>query len=526
MPEPGARVEFKNYMNTLFAPFVIYGDLECILVPTEVKAGKNTRIIQKHKVIKYGYKRICRENSFLTGEYQTYTGEDAISKLLTNLKKEQKDCNKLARQFFNKNGEMEDEDILHYREQTNCYICHKLIGIKDKSPYFHRINLNYLGAAHEKCKFKSFKIPIVFHNLRGYDSHPIIIEACNQKIEPNVIATNLQKYLSFSFGQQLIFIDSFQFMSTSLEKLVSNLKGKTSIDELHTKFPITVKRFSGEALYLVTQKGVFPYDYFDSPQKLDETSLPPKEAFYSTLYKSHISDNDYQRALKVWDHFKMKTFRDYLDLYQETDVLLLADTFENFRSTSHNTYGLDPANYISNPSLTWDAMLKDRDEKGWISHKYGKSNNKFTKDYNPEEESTFIKDWDMNNLYGWCMSQYLPSGNFKWEEDLESLNYKDFLGDSPRGLVLEVDLEYPSELHNLHKDYPLAPHKMKVSEDMISPYNKKIRDKLGLSTSEVEKLLTTLYDKKEYVLHVRNLDYYLSLGMKLTKIHRAISFDQ
>ncbi|CAB4002301.1 Hypothetical predicted protein, partial [Paramuricea clavata] len=546
MPVEGTTVDFKNHKNQLFAPFVIYSDFECILSPTEYKSGDHTKVIQKHKVVKYGYKRICKENEHLTGEYKTYTGEDACQKFVTAIRAEQKECNKLARQFFNQKGEMDDDSIAHFREQKNCYICSKDLSTNNKVGYFHRINSNYLGAIHKGCQTKFFKIPVVFHNLRGYDSHPIILESCEQKIDLTVIATNLQKYLSFSFGNQLVFIDSLQFMSTSLEKLVANLKGQALDEELSLKFPITSQRFQGESLKLVTQKGVFPYDHFTSLETTKETQLPSKDAFFSTLYDTPVSDKDYQRAQTVWSHFNMSTFNDYLELYQETDILLLADVFENFRSTCHATYNLDPANYVSNPALTWDAMLKDKQERGGspiellsdiemhnffekgtrggvaqISHKFGKSNNKFKSNYDPTQLSKFLKDWDVNNLYGGCMSQPLPHGNFKWE-DPDNINYKHFLEDSPRGAVLEVDLDYPKELHDLHADLPLAPHKMLVTEDMISPYNKKIRTQNNLSPSEAPKLITSLNNRRNYILHARTLDYYVSKGMdcvEIGKIH-------
>ncbi|CAB4036373.1 Hypothetical predicted protein [Paramuricea clavata] len=480
MPVEGTTVDFKNHKNQLFAPFVIYSDFECILSPVEYKSGNHTKVIQRHKAVKYGYKRICKENEHLSGEYKTYTGEDACKKFVSAIRAEQKECNKLAKQFFNQKGEMDEDSIMHFRQQKSCHICSKDLSTNNKVAYFHRINSNYLGAIHKSCQTKFFKIPVVFHNLRGYDSHPIILESCEQKIDLTVIATNLQKYLSFSFGNQLVFIDSLQFMSTSLEKLVSNLKGQASDEELALKFPITSKRFQGESLKLMTQKGVFPYDHFTSLETTKETQLPSKDAFFSTLYDTSVSDKDYQRAQTVRSHFNMSSFDDYLNLYQETDVLLLADVFENFRSTCHATYKLDPANYISNPSLTWDAMLKDKQERGGaaiellsdiemhnffekgtrggvaqISRKFAKTNNKFKSNFDPKEKSTFCKYWDVNNLYGGCMSQPLPYGNFQWE-DPDTIDYKQFLEDSHRGKLHDC-----WDNSNYDKDSPYFSNKNK-----------------------------------------------------------------
>ncbi|CAB4022267.1 Hypothetical predicted protein [Paramuricea clavata] len=113
----------------------------------------------------------------------------------------------------------------------------------------------------------------------------------------------------------------------------------------------------------VTQKGVFPYEFLDDISKLNTEGLPSREEFYSSLYESKVKEEDYLRAKKVWTHFKMKTMRDYHDLYLETDVLLLADVFENFRRTCLESYELDPAHYVSAPSLSWDAFLKKSGEE-------------------------------------------------------------------------------------------------------------------------------------------------------------------
>ena len=135
---------------------------------------------------------------------------------------------------------------------------------------------------------------------------------------------------------------------------------------------------------------------------------------------------------------------------------------------------------------------------------------------------------DANNLYGWAMSQYLPTGNFKWmtDKEISKKNLEKYELDSKEGLILEVDLEYPKELHDLHNDYPIAPEKVKVSKNMLSTYCKKIDEKYNISIGLVSKLISTLRDKKEYVLHYHNLQLYLDLGLKIKKIHRVLKFDQ
>ena len=164
----------------------------------------------------------------------------------------------------------------------------------------------------------------------------------------------------------------------------------------------------------------------------------------------------------------------------------------------------------------------------YIANRYGNANNKYMKEYDEKAPSKYIMYLDANNLYGWAMSQYLPTGNFKWmtDEEISKTNLGKYELDSKEGLILEVDLEYPKELHDLHNDYPIAPENVKVSKHMLSTYCKKITEKYNISIGLVSKLIPTLRDKKEYVLHYRNLQLYLDLGLKIKKIHRALKFDQ
>ena len=132
---------------------------------------------------------------------------------------------------------------------------------------------------------------------------------------------------------------------------------------------------------------------------------------------------------------------------------------------------------------------------------------------------------DANNLYGWAMIQRLPTGNFKWR-DPQEIDLSKYNEDSDKGIILEVDLEYPKELHNLHNEYPCAPEKKIITDDMLSDYARKLKSEYKVSSGKVPKLVTTLLDKEKYVLHYRNLQLYLSLGLKIKKIHRVLEFDQ
>ena len=164
----------------------------------------------------------------------------------------------------------------------------------------------------------------------------------------------------------------------------------------------------------------------------------------------------------------------------------------------------------------------------YIAKRYSKANNKYMKSYDNSKESKFILYLDPNNLYGWAMSQYLPYGRFKWlnQKEINNSCLNSISENSSIGYILEVDLEYASELHDLHNDYPLAPEKLEITQNVLSKYCLSIANKYGIKIGVVNKLAPNLGNKSKYVVHYKNLQLYLSLGMKLTKVHRILKFKQ
>ena len=204
----------------------------------------------------------------------------------------------------------------------------------------------------------------------------------------------------------------------------------------------------------------------------------------------------------------MNTMSDYHDLYLKTDVLLLANVFEKFSNTCLDYYGLDPCHYFSSPGLSWDAMLKmtgiklglisdvnmhlfiGKEMRGGISYiaeRHSKANNKYMECYYSSKESLYITYHDANNSYGWAMSQYLPYSGFKWlnQKEIDRFDINSIEEDSSIGYILKVDLEYPSESQKLHNDYPLAPEKLKVSQNMLSNYCFNTANEYGIKMAEL-----------------------------------------
>ena len=558
-------LKFNNFHKQQPVPFVIYADFEAITEKISGCQPNNnksfTEAYQKHTDRGFGYKVVCCYDDKYSQPLKIYRGKKAVYTFLEYMLDEVKYCKKVMKKEFNKPLKMTKENEKKFQKAEECHICEKKYTDKDIRVRDHcHITGKYRGSAHQECNLQlrvnpeEVKIPVIFHNLRGYDSHFIMQEIgaivknyeytnkygkkCQMNI--NAIPNNMEKYMAFMLGNHLTFLDSFQFMSSSLEKLVSNLPKEA--------LKYTSNRFKDTKLDLMVRKGVYPYDFMDSFDKFDE-KLPTKEEFYSILNNEHISDEDYNHAKNVWNTFNLKNMGEYHDLYLQSDILLLSDVFENFRKTCLQYYKLDPCHYFTSPGLSWDAMLKMTDiklelmtdidmfqfiEKGlrggisYIANRYGKANNKYMKDYKKDKPSKYIMYLDANNLYGWAMSQYLPTGGFKWlkQNKIDNLDLGKYNEQSKKGLILEVDLEYPNELHDIHNDYPLAPEKVKVTENMLSNYCKKIADKYNISTGLVHKLIPTLGKKEKYVLHYRNLQLYIDLGLKVSKVHRVLEFDQ
>ena len=231
-------------------------------------------------------------------------------------------------------------------------------------------------------------------------------------------------------------------MTTKDEKLIFRcFRCKKNYDknfnkELIQRFANTYQFCNGDLnkFILLLRKGVYPYEYMDSWQRFDEASLPDKEAFYSNLNMEGIIDVDYMHAKRVFKNLSNKNLGDYHDLYVQSDTILLADVFENFRNMCIKVYELDPAHFLSAPGLAWQACLKKREvklelltdfdmllmvEKGirggicYVMYGHEKASNKYMKNDNKDDEESFPKYLDANNLHGWAMSQKLPVDGFK-----------------------------------------------------------------------------------------------------------------
>ena len=553
--EENKWLQFNKQHFQMKMPFYIVGDFECLAKPTNQRASAKNQTesftVKEHKHVPCGFSYYVVGPSIEhCKEPVVYRGNDSVKVLLEMLSQEEEE---ITRKYTNPVPiRMSTAEEIAFKNATKCHICEQPLFKSEPAVRDHcHITGKYRGAAHNKCNLQyrvPKKVPILFHNLSKYDAH-LIMQGVGEDTADKVscIAVNFEEYISFTLDN-LTFLDSLRFLGASLDTLVKNLL-KSGLD----KFQHLSEWFEADKLDLLLRKGVYPYEYFNSMEKFKETQLPPKSEFYNKLTDSDITDEDYEHAQNVWNAFGMKTLGDYHDLYVKTDVQLLACVFENFRDICYKGYGLDCLHVYTAPGLSWEAALKMTGVKlelltdidmyqfvemglrggvSMISKRYAEANNPYMgEQYNPSEPNSYIWYIDANNLYGWSMSQPLPVSDFKWlncnqMSKMTADRISQIEDDATYGYILEVDLNYPEELHDMHSDFPLAPEKMSITEDMLSPHSREIERKLAFKHFESTKLVPNLYNKEKYILHYRNLKLYLKLGMELSRVHNVLRFKQ
>jgi len=636
MPKPYQQVHFTDQKKTKFIPFTAYCDFEAFAQPSNVikhavvkQVAASAGICTKFKVpINYPDKVIIHNDGDSDFGARFVTELFTMAKLIGELP-EIKNVPTLT-----------TEQLEDYNTTTHCPVCNKEFShfVQKNIDHCH-LTGDYRSALCTGCNLTigreeaQRKLVVVFHNAKNYDMHLLVPALASS---PQIEGTNIKsindnsekiKTLSVDFKVDdkkkvtIKIIDSFAFQSDSFGKLLDNLpdEQKYSLKELAAEHQVSFDIFKA--------KGLFPYDWFDGPDKFNYPTLPPREAFHSRLSRTVCSQEDYDSAQRVWNLLQCKTFRDYHDFYLNIDICGLADICENFRKLSMEMYHLDPWHFISGPSLFWAAaryMTQPRLElphdqeiyeffkkgiRGGLSvqtHRYSKANNKYMKDFDPTKPVTFIMYFDKNNLYGKPMKEALPKYGFvpveitadmlecpwrihtavqdarrtivsgdvtfpedfgakvvegkktdvgakpcmlalrgktfeeaakfaKWVANIENPPAMDtLLGQFRHYLVgeelgpgesyevmLEVDVEYPKELHDLHNDYPFMPER----------YTPKTEDLSNIAACmlqgehhEHSKLCATLNNKYNYPITRRALVQALQHGLKLLKIHSAVGY--
>ena len=378
LPKPGENIlKFKNIQNCVECPIKIYADTESFLTTIDKTSGE-TKLYQRHVMSTFCLYVVSRVKGF-SMDPVTYVMKDERDKVDKIFAEKLEETTKKIYETFKTFVLMIfDDDARKLHESlTVCFACGEKLG-RDKVRDHCHYTGKYRGALHSACNLKLKRtrtIPVLFHNLSGYDSHLFVKRLADTPGEVRYIPKNEEKYITFNKNvlvdtinrdekkvnicTRLKFLDTFRFMNTSLESLVRNID----------RFEHTSKYFKAEQQELLRRKEVYPYDHMTNFSKFAETELPPKEAFntwldsgavscsseFDEMRPKEISDEDYEYAKKVWNALECKNLGDYTNVYCKIDTLQLADVFENFIDVCLEKYKLDPAHYITPAALGMDA---------------------------------------------------------------------------------------------------------------------------------------------------------------------------
>ena len=589
VPEEGTKLSFEHHNNKFFIPLIGFFDFEagqrkpihdCIpcynkqlklLKKCTDKTSDNqacVKCVREAKILKekckhasiistfqdpIGYSFVLLNSEKKVLQATVYSGDNAVEKFIDQLLSMEDDLLKLLK--TNIKMHMTAEDQINFRQATHCHICNNCFTETNQPVRDHdHLTGIFLGASHSVCNLQRTvdkKIPLLCHNLGGYDSHFLLSKMQqDSRIETlKALPKNTEKIRTLRMNSYC-FLDSYSFLSAPMSTLTADLKTKKNV-----KFEILdqLNLYESDELEkkaLLLRKGVFPYEYCENLQQIRQcTTLPPRNMFYSSLTNSTVSEEDYIHAKKVWDVFECKNLCDYMELYCLSDSALLAEICIEFRAEVYAEFELDCFHYISTPQLCFDAMLKmtgvelslmsDIEQINFVENNIrgGVSfiNQRFAKAGKMGKHFTELLYLDANNLYGKAQCEPLPVSDFVFlkKSEFENIDWTALDKNRKTGYIVEVTLKYPKKLHASHNSFPLCPEHIKIDQDMLSPFSQDCRKILNgdefnnLNKKYCSKKLgSTFQDREKYVLHYTNLKLYLKLGMELVAVHRCLAFTQ
>ena len=374
-PKGKEIIKFRNFERKHKMEYTAYLDFESILPDCDSFCeicqrlyckcdASYTDTISKQKPIAFSF-LVLGPRKKIIHEY-SYAGDDAHIHCVSHLLEQEKKWIKNLLSTY-KEMVMTEKDILEHEKQSTCYICDKtfspfVIKVRDHSHF----TAKYLGAACQSCNLRRRKptsIPIFMHNGSRYDLH-FIVKALGKFGEQiaylNVLPYNGENFRTLTFNN-FQFIDSLAFLQASLSQLSSDLKSSNHDYSIlkQTSLVKTNNKFDNEKFEMALDKSFFPYEYCKSLNQMYSTKkIPKRKNFYSSLSEKSISETDHKFAKNVWKKFNCRNLVDYTLIYCKIDVLILSELFEAFRDEMLNFSGLDPAQYISLPSYSYDSMLK------------------------------------------------------------------------------------------------------------------------------------------------------------------------
>ena len=565
IPKQGDITKFKNFLKQFPFPYIGFCDFEAILRPQDRKENTNcencrlgnpikmcnhsTHVLNNH--IPVGYSLLFVDKNHKIVYQKQGHGNNCMASFFADLNQ----AADMLLPLMNKESKLEPwndwwED--KFNTATSCHICHQPFSnthfdyqkVKDHDHH----SGEPLGAAHNKCnrlrRYKQ-KLVIYVHNLAGYDSHFLLqnFDLQDPKASQNMraIPINSQKFRTLEFSK-FLFLDSLALLDAPLDKLVDNLL-VDGIPELKILRNSLIYKNNTQRKLLL-RKGIFPYEWCDSYNKLiSTTEFPPHEVFYSHLKESNISDDDYQHGRKTYEIFQCKNMLDYMKLYCFLDTILLAECIMRFRQEIIEEFGLCCENYISLPQLAFDCMLKftkaeieqmsdpdmiymiESNIRGGVSY----VNTRHVNVQNTNDSLTYL---DINNLYGYVQQHKMPVSDYKWltREEIDKIDWEWLNVDGEYGMIIECDLDFDEDLHEFTSDFPFCPETLNIFYPDLSEYSQRCLNVISgpkkAQRYHSTKLCGTFRNKTKYVTHVNNLQFYLRKGMILKKVHRVLRFRQ
>jgi len=574
-------LKFSEHNKCVALADVVYADLEAILQNVQGGGGGNmSNILQEHVPCCVGAYYVSKVEQ---STYSEFTGKECMQLFVQYLDAL---CHRLwerNKTSTRKPADKTDEEMMHHHAAKQCIWCKETFDSCDnkKKKVFDHDHLTgkYVGAACYTCNFKRKQdrntLAVVFHNFKGYDSHALCLQGLSKlpHWELRPIALNPEKYLALfanlridkSKGRaasfRIRFIDSLQLMPSSLATLVGNLVGANKDYSKLQHSSRMLETYTNLEPNDICAKGIFPYSYVSSWEKLKEERLPPLQDFYDVLEEDiTVTEEEYRRAQKMFIAFGCCNIYDYQLRYLELDCRLLADVFEQFRHVIMNEDKFDPIHFLTISQLSYSSALKsantsigliteeemyrdvERCKRGgyaFVNKHYCKASNPYV---NPGAEHTkqdiYLGNVDANNLYGNALRYPLPVGEFQYltEDEFTSINWKTVDTNGQYGYFVVCDLLYPIDIHSSTCDLPLAPEVAEIKYDDFTPYMKSLHEQRNLKYNPqckhpdryqaTTKLVAKCTDKLEYVVHFLVLQLYLKLGMQLGTVHRVIKFRQ
>ena len=567
---------FMDHRKTTRLLNIVYADMESI-IDSETK---------QHKPAFVGAQQIWHPHYGQEHDkncVEIFKGEDCVMQFMLYLRQKVAENVALLDTYTCTPMDMTPEEEERHRSLTHCEFCEKRFNNECLRVADHdHISGRYLHTLCNDCNLKRVqyrrRMTVVFHNLKGYDGHHLMrhglsnmfdwelspiyqsgdkllgmivhipLDTCSSNddeeeddVDPEVeeLRQRHRRRRRRRNVYTITFIDSCQFMPSSLLSLVETLP-----ETPRTRLMLLKQYGLSMENGLKSTKGVFPYTYFTSFDVLKETKLPPIEAFANDLTEKACSPDTYALAQAAWDMAGCQTLEDYLVYYLRLDVALLADVFEFFREAVIADSELDPAHYFGAPGLSFSWFFKLtkarpqalRDPAMYEMFEQGIRGgmtfvNIHEAECKPGEQ--LIGYFDMNNLYGGAMTQKMPYSEFYWmtQPELDAMTtdwVMNYDVEGRDGFLAEVDLEYPQEVQDQTMDLPLAPESASISETHLSPYMQDLWKHYypKRTFKGTTKLLLTHHSKTNYIVHSRALHYYIQRGLKITKVHRAITFTQ